>query len=278
MGRREEERTLQLLRVNAELKKEVEDRKRAEQALRESEERYRCFAEEVTSEGVIVHDCGLILDVNEKFAAMFGYARSELIGTDYARMIEPSVRHTVREKILREDQSPYEAAGLKKDGSTFPMRIQGTTIPYRGKKVRAAAVRDLTDQKRTEEALISANQRLNEIIEFLPDATFVIDHENKVTAWNRAMERMTGISKKDMIGKRDRSWTIPFYGYPRHHLVDLLDCDDEGLLSQYGCVRRNGGTLWTEAFVPALYGGKGAYLFATAAPLFDGTGGARRGG
>lgn len=251
---------------------DIRERNLAERALRESEERFRCFAEKVTSEGIIVHDRGLILDVNEKFSAMFDYAHSELIGKHYAVLIESCFRDAVHEKILAEDQDPYEVVGLKKDGSTFPMRIHGTTIPYRGKKVRAAAVRDLTDQKRTEAAFIAANQRLNEIIEFLPDATFVIDHENRVTAWNRAMEKMTGISKKDMIGKCDRSWTIPFYGHPRPHLVDLIDCDDEELLARYGYVKRNGGALCAEAYAPCLYGGKGAYVFATGAPLFDSSG------
>jgi len=51
-----------------------------------------------------------------------------------------------------------------------------------------------------------------DIIDFLPDATFVIDNDKKVIAWNKAMEEMTGISKSYMIGKGDHEYTIPFFG------------------------------------------------------------------
>jgi len=253
---------------------DIRERSRAEKALRESEERFRRFADEVTSEGIVVHDEGVVLDVNEKYASMFGYTREELLGTDILAKIAPSHRGTVEEHILMKNERPYEAVGLRKDGSTFPIRIHVTTIPFRGKRVRAAAVRDLTERKQTEEALILANQRLNDIIEFLPDATLVVDQEDRITAWNRAMEKMTGVSKKDMIGKRSRSGTIPFYGCERPYLLDLIDVDvdDEDLLSRYSYIRRSDGALCAETYVPCVHNGKGAYVFATGAPLFDGLG------
>ena len=60
--------------------------------------------------------------------------------------------------------------------------------------------------------LHTAHQRLQDIIEFLPDATFVVDADNKVIAWNRALEEMTGVSKAEMLGKGDLAYAIPFYG------------------------------------------------------------------
>lgn len=248
---------------------DIRKRRRTEKALRESEERFRRFADEVTCEGIVVHDDDTVLDVNEKYAAMFGYTRSEVIGTELLAKIAPSHRSIVAGKISARDERPYEAVGLRKEGSTFPIKIQATTIPFKGRRVRAAAVQDLTEQKRSEEALISANQRLNDIIEFLPDATFVIDHEHRVMAWNRAMEEMTGISKQDIIGKQDRLWTTAFYGYERPHLLDLIDSGDEELASLYTYVKRRGNALCAEVFVPCVYGGKGAHVYATGAPLFD---------
>ena len=123
-----------------------------------------------------------------------------------------------------------------------------------------------------EDALRESQQKLADIIEFLPDATFVIDLEGKVIAWNRALEEMTGISKKDMIGQGDRAYTIPFYGYRRQQLLDLIDTSNAELESKYTDVRRHGNTLYAEVFTPALYGGKGAYIWATGAPLFDNKG------
>ncbi|MGA2402821.1 MAG: PAS domain S-box protein, partial [Syntrophobacteraceae bacterium] len=125
-------------------------------------------------------------------------------------------------------------------------------------------------------ALTAVNQQLNEIIEFLPDATLVVGNDGKVIAWNRAIEEMTGVRKQDMIGKGDHAYTVPFYGEKRPHLIDLLVKNDTELEAKYRNVTRKGNVLFAETYVPCVYGGKGAYVFATAAPLFD-AGGNRAG-
>ncbi|WP_244161357.1 EAL domain-containing protein [Trichlorobacter thiogenes] len=123
-----------------------------------------------------------------------------------------------------------------------------------------------------EQALLSTKQQLRDIIDFLPDAAFVIDNDKKVVIWNRAMEKMTGVSKEDMVGKGDHEYTIPFYGERRNQLLDLLDMDDEQLAAKYTQVRRTGEILDAETFCPALHGGKGAYVWATGVPLYDAAG------
>jgi len=128
---------------------------------------------------------------------------------------------------------------------------------------------NLNELTRRELALQESKRELADIIEFLPDATFVIDREGTVIAWNRAMKEMTGISKDEMIGQGDYAYTIPFYGERRKHLLDLIDLDDEELKAKYHYVARKGGTLYAEVFTPALYGGKGAYVWATGSSLFD---------
>jgi PAS domain S-box-containing protein len=117
--------------------------------------------------------------------------------------------------------------------------------------------------------LRDSENKLAAIIEFLPDATFVIDQDGKVVAWNKAMEEMTGVSKDDMIGQGDHAYTVPFYGERRKQLLDLLDMDDEEIASKYYYVKRKGDTLCAETFAPALHGDKGVYVWATAGPIFD---------
>jgi len=120
-----------------------------------------------------------------------------------------------------------------------------------------------------EKDLAAANQRLQDIIEFLPDATFAVNREGKVIAWNRAMEEMTGVPKEEMLGKGDYEYSIPFYESPRPALVDfILDTESQPNLF-YEIFERKGDTLHSASFLPKMYGGKGAYIWGTASPLFD---------
>jgi len=126
-----------------------------------------------------------------------------------------------------------------------------------------------TDRKRAEEELEITHKQLLDTIEFLPDATFVIDRGEKVIAWNRAIERMTGVPKEEIIGKGDFSYAVPFYGERRKILINLILSGDEKIESRYDYVRREGGTLFAEVFIPSLHAGNGAYIWATASPLYD---------
>jgi PAS domain S-box-containing protein len=137
----------------AELEASEADHKRVERELRESEERFRKFADEASFEGIIFHDKGKILDANQQFVALYGYDRSELIGMNVLEAIAPEYWETVLKHIQEEYEKPYEAMALKKDGTAVPIEINAKTIPFHGKMVRAAAVRDLTERKRAEEAI-----------------------------------------------------------------------------------------------------------------------------
>jgi PAS domain S-box-containing protein len=131
---------------------------------------------------------------------------------------------------------------------------------------------DITARKKAEEELRNANKQLQDIIEFLPDATLVIDQDKKVIAWNRAIEEMTGVRKEDIIGKGDYAYAVAFYGVRRPILIDLIFLSDKEIETRYDYVKREGNTLFAEVFISSMYGGKGAYLWGTATPLIDSEG------
>ncbi|MDD5285791.1 MAG: PAS domain S-box protein [Desulfuromonadaceae bacterium] len=126
------------------------------------------------------------------------------------------------------------------------------------------------------EEMRESRQQLLDIIDFIPDATFVVDNDKKVIIWNSAMEKMSGISKPDMLGQGDYAYMLPFYGERRQNLLDLLDASNEELAAKYQDLSRDNNALSAETFCPALYGGRGAYVWAVVAPLFN-TKGARVG-
>ncbi|MFH1196124.1 MAG: PAS domain S-box protein [bacterium] len=125
------------------------------------------------------------------------------------------------------------------------------------------------EKVRYEGELKTFNQRLNDIIEFIPDATFVIDQNKKVIAWNRAIESMTGVNKKDIIGKGEFEYALPFFNKRRPLLIDLLDVPNEKLEAKYKSVKRVDDKIFAESYIPGLYDNRGAYLWGVAAPLYD---------
>ena len=132
--------------------------------------------------------------------------------------------------------------------------------------------REIQEHKATQGALRTAHQRLRDIIEFLPDATFVIDGQRKVIAWNRAIEEMTGTGKEDILGKGDRAYAVPFHGEAVPTMIDMVGDNRIDRSDLYDILERRGNTLHGEGYNPLVYGGRGAYLEALAAPLFDSDG------
>ena len=127
------------------------------------------------------------------------------------------------------------------------------------------------DNARLYSAAQETQRRLADIINFLPDATLVIDAEGRVIAWNRAIEEMTGIPAQDMLGKGDYEYAIPFYGERRPILVDLVFSPQEELEQGYAQIQRRGSILVGETYVPQLQG-SGRYLLGTASILRDSKG------
>lgn len=127
----------------------------------------------------------------------------------------------------------------------------------------------IEERLRAEAELRALTQRLSDIIEFFPEATFVIDKDKKVIAWNRAMEEMTGVRKADMIGKGDYAYALPFYGVPQKILIDLVDMPAEEIAARYKSIDIKNNILCAENYLPRLRGGKGAYLLGIAGLLYD---------
>ena len=140
-------------------------------------------------------------------------------------------------------------------------------------KSQFAELRNMVHQackrKEAEEAHIRSERRLFDIINFLPDATFAIDRDGKVIAWNRAIEDMTGVPAADMLGKGDYEYSIPFYGTRRKILIDLLYEEDEQIRNKYyKSITRDGHGIIAETEVPELKK-KPTIVWAKATPFYD---------
>ncbi len=131
------------------------------------------------------------------------------------------------------------------------------------------ALRAREESRHANDKLRSAHQRLLDIVEFLPDATLVVDKDGRVIAWNRAIEQMTGVPKQDILGKGGCAYAVPFYGSPHPMLVDLLQSENKAIEARYSNFQRRDRFVSGDIFIPSVFAGKGAHLFVTAAALLD---------
>lgn len=129
----------------------------------------------------------------------------------------------------------------------------------------------LQERRRAQKATQDSERRLAEIIDFLPDATFVIDQNGVVMAWNRAMESMTGVMAAEMLGRGDYEYSITIYDERRPMLIDLVNNPDPEAERFYTTLTREGDRISGETQHTTLDDGS-LSLWATARPLYDSSG------
>jgi PAS domain S-box-containing protein len=224
----------------------------------------------------IIEKDGTFSSINPKFIEIFGYDPEEIsCGREWFKRAfpDPDYRNAAISTWIKDKNEI--GAGAKRC-RTFTVTCKDGTR----KTIRFAAIQQENgaNQLICEEAKTSfgsdevanlTRRQLMDIIDFLPDATFVIDKNRKVIAWNRAIEEMTGIKKQEIIGKGDYAYGVPFYGEQRPILVDQIYGDNPDIMSQYRYVEKKGDTLYAESAAPFLLAGQKTYVWATASPLRD---------
>ena len=158
--------------------------------------------------------------------------------------------------------------GFRPGGAFFWAKASPLYDPAGNVTGAIETIRDITDRKRAEEEMARTTREMAEIIDFLPDATLVIDRDGTVIAWNKAMETLTGVPAAAMLGKGKYEYAIPFYGVQKPMLANLVFMSGREIEERYDSVERIGDTLVVDIFIPGFRPG-GAFFWAKASPLYD---------
>lgn len=180
--------------------RDISRRKQIETALSYSEERHGLFYNPSFG-GSIIHDKGSILDCSQGITTLTGYTYDEIIGMDGLQLIAPDWRDFVMEKIRSGYEAAYEAEGLKKDNTVFHVRIHGKNIQYHGKAARIAEFRDITEIKKREAELRSANEFINQVIDLSIFGMWVSDTEGNIIQVNQSLCKILNISEDQIVGQ-----------------------------------------------------------------------------
>ncbi len=127
--------------------------RKAEEILRIREAEFRSLFE-INPEAMVIHQDGRVLDVNSAFQVMLGYSMEEFRSRSVLDFLPPSVRENTPAFLDLAGEEWCEVLGVRKDGTVFPMTVRSRPLPYRAPGARLAVVRDLSEQKRQEEAML----------------------------------------------------------------------------------------------------------------------------
>jgi PAS domain S-box-containing protein len=285
------ERTFALEAANDRLREEIETRKEAEEALRESELRFRSLFERHRATMLLIDpDSGAILDVNAAAEQFYGFSRAELCAMNISEINQLSGAQIAEacQRIVKREIHGFVFPHRLRSGEIRTVEVYSSPVEMGGRTVLFSIVHDITERKRAEdklaqmneslqashaqlqkeiafrleaeEALKESRQKLANIIDFLPDATFVIDDQGKVIAWNKAIEEMTGIKASDMLGKSNYEYSLAFYGERRPILIDLALKPHEEIEAKYIMVERGDTVLTGKTYTPALKKEKACFV------------------
>ena len=140
--------------------KQAIEHKRLEINLKKSEARFRRLSE-AAWEGILIHDKGIFLQANKQFFDMFGYDPDELTGKQIIPLtVAPESMELIKNNIALGRKGSYDAKGLRKNGSTFPIEVRFKSIEYYGTTASVAAIRDITARKKAEQDNLQLQKKL----------------------------------------------------------------------------------------------------------------------
>jgi len=258
------ERTAQLRTTNEQLQREITERNRAEEALLESEKRYRLLFESTREAIIIVGPDGRILSANPASAAMLSYeSPEELVGMPADELyLDKEQRKAIIAELMEKDYiENCEITFVKKDGT--PIYVIVSSVVRRdeeGNILRLEGfLKDITERKRSEEELAQERNLLRTLINHLPDYIFVKDTESRFIINNVAHARVLGVKAPEkVVGNTD-------FDYFPHELAEQYYADEQELI-------RSGQPLINRVESTIDQKGRKQWLLTSKVPLHDNNG------
>ncbi len=172
--------------------RDITERKRMEEALVNSEKRFRQLADSAL-EGLFIYDeTGIVLDANLSLLKMSGYSYDEVVGKDVMGFVSPESLEPVRRFMRSHYEGPREVLLRRKDGTPLMIEVHGRPILHEGRRARVVAVRDITERKRMEEALRKSEAMYHMITQNMSDTLWLMDMNLKTIWVSPSVEKKRG--------------------------------------------------------------------------------------
>lgn len=243
--------------------RDITDRKQAEEALRRSEARKSAILETALDAIVTFDQQGKIIEWNPAAAQVFGYSRELALGRTLGDLMTPAAS----EELARKGLARYlqtgrgrllgqrmEVMALRANGAEFPVEVTITHIADGEQRVFTSFIRDITERRRTEEALRKSEERFRLLVEGVEDyAIYMLDTHGRVTTWNVGAERIHGFRAQEIIGRRfHRFYTAEDIDRKKPDQALAVATAEGRYQDEHWLVRKNGAQFWASLVITAL--------------------------
>jgi PAS domain S-box-containing protein len=173
------------------------------------DERFRLVVEAAPNAMIMIDPRGTIQLLNSQAEKLFGYGRSQLLGQSIEVLLPASLRamhRAVRGAFMRAPEARRMGAGrdlfgLRSDGVEVPIEIGLNPIATRTGTFVLASIIDITERKRTEQALRASEERFRLVVEDAPNAMIMVDEAGRIALVNAQAERLFGYARAELVGK-----------------------------------------------------------------------------
>ena len=184
--------------------RDISERWRVEEALRDSEERFRTVTETASDAIIVIDQEGTIELANPSTQKIFGYSREELLGQNLSLLMPArfqaahcmGLERYVKTGIRTITWEAVEIFGLRRDGTEVPLELSFGSFTKEGKRFFTGIIRDISERKRAEQALHESEERFRGLFENAKDTVFTCDLSGNFTSLNRAGEILTEYTRK----------------------------------------------------------------------------------
>jgi PAS domain S-box-containing protein len=230
--------------------RDISERKRAETAIRMSEERYRSLVEDMPALVCRFHPDGVLKFVNSRYCSCFGKRREELIGSDFFQFIPEQDQQKVKKHFLslskEKPMVTYEHRVISPDGSIqWQQSTDRALFDENGavKEFQSMGI-DITERKQAEQSLHEAKLLIEKTFASLSEAVFVVEPVTRtIIACNSAVERMFGYSEKEVIGQKTEFMHVDTEAYEKYVAELLQALEREGVYKGEFRMRRKDGNI-----------------------------------
>jgi PAS domain S-box-containing protein len=182
------------------------ERKYADESLRASEEKYANLVER-GNDGIIIIQGNSLKFVNSKMAKMTGYTPEELAGKPFIEFVATGDKKTVMDRYTKRMSgekvpSEYEIAIVRKDGTEMSVEINASLTKYEGAPADMAIIRDVTERKKYEQALVSSEAKTRAILSAIPDMIFVMKKDGTIIDYIPSSVMKSSIPVNKFLGKK----------------------------------------------------------------------------